>query len=128
MNSLDEHLKLISESLLTISKEMEKISTLLNDLQVVPLTVDSRVALSDIPAAVYSAGGTAGTARAKKNGNGTKVTGSVYDVIKRCRKGTSIPRLREKTGLDSRQISNALYKLTKKGLIVAKSRGLYVKV
>jgi hypothetical protein len=35
--------------------------------------------------------------------------------------------LKSKTGLDSRQLSNALYKLSKKHLVRAKSRGLYVK-
>jgi hypothetical protein len=34
--------------------------------------------------------------------------------------------LKAKTGLNPRQLSNALYKLSKKGTIVAKSRGLYV--
>jgi predicted transcriptional regulator of viral defense system len=52
---------------------------------------------------------------------------AVFDIIKRTKKGVTVAQLREKTKLDSRQLSNALYKLTKKGAIQTKSRGLYVK-
>jgi len=47
-------------------------------------------------------------------------------VIKRSKKGATIATLKTKTGLDSRQLSNALYKLSKKRMVHAKSRGLYV--
>jgi hypothetical protein len=39
----------------------------------------------------------------------------------------TIATLKAKTKLDSRQLSNALYKLSKKGMIRTKSRGVYVK-
>ncbi len=55
------------------------------------------------------------------------VLDTVLDSIKRSRNGITIPALRSKTGLGARQLSNALYKLTKKNLIQAKSRGVYVK-
>lgn len=55
------------------------------------------------------------------------VLDTVYDVICKSRKGASIDRLREKTDLDARQLSNALYKLTKKGIVEARSRGVYFK-
>lgn len=55
------------------------------------------------------------------------VLDAVYDSIKRSRNGITIPVLRSKTGLGARQLSNALYKLTKKNLIQTKSRGVYVK-
>jgi predicted transcriptional regulator of viral defense system len=51
----------------------------------------------------------------------------VYKTIRRSRNGISIAQLKAKTALDDRQLSNALYKLTKKGMIEAKSRGVYVK-
>jgi lambda repressor-like predicted transcriptional regulator len=51
----------------------------------------------------------------------------VLDAIKRSRKGISIAQLKQKTALGDRQLSNALYKLTKKGIVHAKSRGVYVK-
>jgi predicted Rossmann fold nucleotide-binding protein DprA/Smf involved in DNA uptake len=52
---------------------------------------------------------------------------SVLDIIKRTKKGVTVAQLKEKTQLNARQLSNALYKLTKKGKIQTKSRGLYVK-
>jgi hypothetical protein len=55
------------------------------------------------------------------------VLDSVYKAIRRSRNGITIAQLKGKTALDDRQLSNALYKLTKKGMIEAKSRGVYVK-
>jgi hypothetical protein len=55
------------------------------------------------------------------------VLDSVYKTIRRSRNGITIAQLKGKTALDDRQLSNALYKLTKKGVIEAKSRGVYVK-
>lgn len=52
---------------------------------------------------------------------------NVYSAIRRSRKGVSIPELRAKTGLGARQLSNALYKLTKKGMVQTPSRGVYTK-
>ena len=47
-------------------------------------------------------------------------------VIQKSRDGADIASLKSQTGLESRQLSNALYKLTKKGLIKSKSRGVYI--
>ena len=58
---------------------------------------------------------------------GATVLNSVFDVIKKSRKGISIAQLKEKTDLNPRQLSNALYKLTKKGSIKSMSRGIYTK-
>jgi predicted Rossmann fold nucleotide-binding protein DprA/Smf involved in DNA uptake len=55
------------------------------------------------------------------------VLDNVFGVVRRSRSGATIAKLKEKTGLDSRQLSNALYKLSKKGKIKAKSRGHYIK-
>lgn len=55
------------------------------------------------------------------------VLDSVYGAIRRSRNGISIAQLKSKTELGDRQLSNALYKLTKKGMIQAKSRGVYIK-
>lgn len=55
------------------------------------------------------------------------VLDSVLAVINKSRSGATIANLKAKTGLESRQLSNALYKLSKKGLIKSKSRGVYVK-
>ena len=55
------------------------------------------------------------------------VLDAVMGVIAKSRDGADIASLKTKTGLESRQLSNALYKLTKKGMIKSKSRGVYIK-
>jgi len=52
---------------------------------------------------------------------------SVYAAISRSRNGLSIAQLLQKTELEPRQLSNALYKLGKKGLVHTRARGVYVK-
>lgn len=64
---------------------------------------------------------------AKEAGKAVSVLATVFDVIKRSRKGADIAKIREKTGFESRQISNALYKLSKKGQIKSLARGVYAK-
>jgi len=50
----------------------------------------------------------------------------VLKVIKRSRKGATVEKIKEATNLDKKQISNSLYKLTKKGLVQTVSRGVYI--
>jgi hypothetical protein len=68
---------------------------------------------------------------APKKGASSDVKGtvleSVLDVIGKSRSGANIADLKTKTNLESRQLSNALYKLSKKGQIKTISRGVYVK-
>ena len=66
------------------------------------------------------------TASAASDAKGT-VLDNVLDVIKKSKNGATIANLKAKTGLESRQLSNALYKLSKKGQIKTVSRGVYVK-
>ena len=61
------------------------------------------------------------------SGKHMTVIDSVFEVIKRSRKGATIVNLKEKTGLDSRQLSNALYKLSKRGMVESRARGVYMK-
>ncbi|BBO86797.1 hypothetical protein DSCO28_73630 (plasmid) [Desulfosarcina ovata subsp. sediminis] len=50
---------------------------------------------------------------------------NIYGLIST--EGTTVAEIKEKTGFKPRQVSNALYKLTQKGLIDTVSRGVYVK-
>ena len=52
---------------------------------------------------------------------------NILTMISRSRNGITVERLKKRTGLEARQVSNALYKLTKKGKIETLSRGVYVK-
>ena len=63
---------------------------------------------------------------AKKAISAKTVLDNVLGVIKRSKKGATIATLKEKTKLEAKQLSNALYKLTTKGVIATKLRGLYV--
>jgi predicted Rossmann fold nucleotide-binding protein DprA/Smf involved in DNA uptake len=66
-------------------------------------------------------------APAKRADGATTVLERVLDVIKHSKNGETIAALKTKTNLESRQLSNALYKLSKKGKIKAKTRGTYIK-
>ena len=68
-------------------------------------------------------------AAAKTTTSGSQPTmlDNIYTMISRSRNGITVERLKKRTGLEARQVSNALYKLTKKGKIETLSRGVYVK-
>jgi predicted transcriptional regulator of viral defense system len=50
---------------------------------------------------------------------------TVFKIISKRKKGISIEELKQKTGFKDRQLSNALYKLVKRGRIQSISRGVY---
>lgn len=55
------------------------------------------------------------------------VLATVLDIIRKSRKGVNISQIKSETNFSSRQISNALYKLSRiQGKIEAKSRGVYI--
>lgn len=58
---------------------------------------------------------------------GESMLDNIFGMISRSRSGITVDRLKKRTGLEARQVSNALYKLTKKGKIQTLSRGVYVK-
>jgi predicted Rossmann fold nucleotide-binding protein DprA/Smf involved in DNA uptake len=111
MKKLQNQLKTVSKSLAKLAGQVEKISQQINQAQ---------------PAQKAAPKGKPAAKKAAPAG-GKTVLDSVYDVIKRSKNGVSVGQLKAKTQLDSRQLSNALYKLSKKGQVYAKSRGLYMK-
>jgi predicted Rossmann fold nucleotide-binding protein DprA/Smf involved in DNA uptake len=113
-------LKSVAKQLAALSKKVEKLSVQVNKVA---------AAKKAAPKAKKAASKKARPAAAKKTSEdkGTTVLNSVYDVIKKSRKGISISQLKQKTDLNPRQLSNALYKLTKKGSIKSMSRGVYTK-
>jgi hypothetical protein len=54
------------------------------------------------------------------------ILGSVLTTVKRSKNGIAIAKIKEKTGLEQRQLSNALYKLLKNGKVALKERGVYI--
>lgn len=129
-------LKNISKSLVSLSKQVDRLTKQVDRLQPATKKAAPKKATPKKAAAKRKTvarktvapkrtpAKTAGRAPAKK---GPTVLDSVHNVIKRSRSGVTIATLKAKTKLDSRQLSNALYKLSKKGMIRTKSRGVYVK-
>ncbi len=64
------------------------------------------------------------------NGKPAAILDIVLDLLRSQRKktGISTPEIMRKTGLDNRQVSNAIYKLTKAGAVSRLDRGLYVAI
>jgi len=134
---LQNQLKTISKSLVDLSKKVEKFSAELAKMEskksapAKKSTAKKAAPEKKAPAKKTAKKPAKKTAKkpAKKASSTTKPTvlDSVFDVVKRSRKGVDIATLKKKTGLQSRQLSNALYKLSKRGVIEAQSRGTYVK-
>ena len=124
MKRIQTQLKTISKSLVSLSKQVEKITKQVDKLQPAKKAPAKRKkAVRKVAVRRKAAPARRKAAPAK----GKTVLDSVYNVIKRSKKGATIATLKTKTGLDSRQLSNALYKLSKKRMVTAKSRGLYMK-
>ena len=51
---------------------------------------------------------------------------TVVGIIRRSKKGVTLGRIREKTGIDDKQIRNCIYKAKKQGMIKNLKRGVYV--
>ena len=116
MKKLKVQLKTVSKSLATLSKQVDKITKQLDKLKA-PKAAPAKKAVAKKKAPAKKAA-------AKKKDT---VLDTVFGAIKRARKGITVAVLKEKTKLNPRQLSNALYKLSNKGMIAAKARGLYVK-
>ena len=114
MKKLQEQLALISRTLTGLAKQVDKVAR-------------------RVGKASPSAGGAVRTGRQRPRSTPAAlkrtdtVLESVYNAIRRSRNGLSTSQLITKTQLEPRQLSNALYKLSKKGLVRTRARGTYVK-
>ena len=132
MKELKKQLKLISGSLAILSTQIKQITEHLDKLPLVNEVSTTAEKTSDgkkgptkkvTKKAASSKKKAAETASVKKK----TMLDIVFDSIKKSRNGITIPKLREKTGLEAKQLSNALFKLTNKGKIKPKARGVYLK-
>jgi len=110
MKNLQSQLKTVSKNLAALSKQVEKLSSQVEKPKAVKKTAVKKA-----------------TAKRAAPAGGKTVLDTVFDAIKRSKKGVTVTQLKTKTKLNPRQLSNALYKLSSKGMIQAPSRGLYVK-
>jgi predicted transcriptional regulator of viral defense system len=123
MTQASNQLKSIAKHLAALSMKVEKLS------KQVDKGLAAKKTASKSTKAKPKVSKTAPVKKVKtvKVDKGETVLNSVFAVIKKSRKGISIAQLKEKTDLNPRQLSNALYKLTKKGSIKSTSRGIYAK-
>ncbi|MFC1814742.1 hypothetical protein ACFL0M_02140 [Thermodesulfobacteriota bacterium] len=134
MIKLQDQLKSIAKSLTGLSKQVEKISKQASKLtppkQTKKKKAGAKKTVAKKPTAKKRVAKKTAikktTAAKKKNAPQKTVIDTVLGLIKRSRKGAAVAALKEKSGLGPRQLSNALYKLSTRGVIIAKSRGLYV--
>jgi hypothetical protein len=63
-----------------------------------------------------------------KRGEPIGIKASVFNVIKKYRRGVSIQKIMDKTGLEKRQVRNALHRLSKKGRVKSVSTGVYIAI
>ena len=121
MNNLQDELKEVSKALSSLSRQLKKLATQVRKLEQVkkaPPASKTKTVAPKVPKKK------AEKVMAEKT---STVLDSVYEVIRRSRNGASIATLKARTGLKPRQLSNALYKLSRRGKIEAKSRGVYVR-
>jgi len=62
---------------------------------------------------------------AKKPAASTTPTNKVLTLMKRYKKGVTIAKLKERSGLNDKQISNILHRASKEGKITRVARGVY---
>lgn len=118
MKRIKSQLKTISKSLTSLSKQVDRISKQVDKL---------KPAKKAAPARRKKTARKPAARKRTTAARGKSVLDTVYAVIRRSPNGVTIATLKKKTGLDSRQLSNALYKLSKKRKVRAKSRGHYIK-
>jgi predicted Rossmann fold nucleotide-binding protein DprA/Smf involved in DNA uptake len=131
MKKVQSQLKTVAKQLASLADKLEKINSQLESAppaakpQAAP-PKKTKTAKAAPPTKAKQAKPAAAAEKETAPGKDS-VLDKVYDVIRKSRNGATIASLKDKTQLESRQLSNALYKLSKKGKIKAKSRGVYVK-
>ena len=126
MKKLESQLKSVAKSLATLSKQVEKASKQIGKLETAKAAPAKKTtARKTSPKKKTAAKKTTAkktvtkkTAAKKAPAKKTGVLSSVYGIISRSKKGVNVVTLKSKTGFESKQISNALYKLTKRGQII----------
>ena len=126
MKKVKDQLKTIAKSLLSLSMKVEKIAEQVDALRSVKPAPAEKKAVAKKAVAKKPAEKKPAAAKASPPKQLT-VLNAVFDTIKRTKKGITVAQLKEKLDLNAKQLSNTLYKLSKKGKIEAKSRGLYFK-
>jgi predicted Rossmann fold nucleotide-binding protein DprA/Smf involved in DNA uptake len=129
MKKLQNQIDVISKNLIALAEKLGKIKSQLAEAAPVEKKVTAakkKVAKAKKKEVAPKKAAAVKTVEASDTEKNT-VLDSVMEVIKKSKNGATIASLKAKTNLESRQLSNALYKLSKKGQIKTISRGVYVK-
>ena len=127
MKKIKNQLKTIAKSLLSLSNKVEKIAERADALMPVkPAPSAKKAPAKKAPAKKAAAKKKPRAAKAAPSKQST-VLDSVFGAIESAQNGITVAELKKGMDLNAKQLSNALYKLAKKGKIEAKSRGLYFK-
>lgn len=122
MKKVQNTLLSISDALQKLSKQFKAASKELDKIQKAKPAAAKKTTKSKAKTAAKKS-----TASKAKAAQAPSVIDAVFDAIKKTRKGITISEIKGKTNLESRQISNAVYKLSKRGQIKTAKRGVYVK-
>jgi len=127
MQEIKERLKTVVKALTSLTDQVEKIAKYIETLDQTKTKVKNAAKPSKKAGPKKAKPKKAMPKKPATNNQTATVIDNVFDVIRRTRNGATLAKIREKTNLESRQISNALYKLSKKEKIKSKGRGIYSK-
>ncbi len=137
MENVQKELIAISASLLSLTKQVEKVAEAIEGEREKSTPAQKTKKVKKVAAPVKKKGApkkvvakkAKADLKAKTSTSGANQTmlDSVLSIIGRSRNGIAVADLKKKTAFEARQVSNALYKLTKKGMIETVARGVYIK-
>lgn len=127
MKKVQSQLTTVAKTLANLAQKIEKLSAQVSAAPAPAPAPKKAAPKKKAPATKKVAAKKAPAQKTVASDKDATVLDSVFDVIKKNRNGATIATLKDKTKLESRQLSNALYKLSKKGKIKSKARGVYIK-
>ncbi len=126
MKDVKKELVSISTALTSLTQKIEKMVTTLEKESGKAAPKKTKMAKKAGTPAMKKAAPQAAPKTRTTAGSET-ILDNIYGMVRRSHGGITVDRLKKRTGLEARQVSNALYKLSTKGLVETVSRGVYVK-
>ncbi len=134
MKKLKEQLKAVTKSLKDLGKQVDKAVERLEKLEKGTVTkkavAKKKTVARKAPAKKKAVVKKAPVKKTTAKKQAAAVQGTVLDIvlsaIEKNPEGASIAELKNVSQLEARQLSNALYKLSKRGKIKTKTRGVYI--